>query len=452
MGYRRRVLAYRLMRGFLRASIRVFFRRVKIVGAEHIPADGAVMFCGNHPNSLLDPALVIAFCGRVVSFAAKDVLFRSRFLRIFLNALGAVPIRRRKDHGGGAVDNTDAFAALFSALANGGAIGIFPEGISHDDAHLSKLKTGAARIALGTAKAHGVTVQMVPCGLHYVNPRRFRSSVLIQFGPPIPVGPAQVADDERAAASAITDDLSAALHGLTVNAEDWESVRVLDAVRRLYQPRDITLADRVELARRFNRVYRTVAAQPDVREVFDRVRDYQDRLDALGVTDRALTADTPTLEIARRVLRHLMLMLVWAPLAAVGSLVHLPLIIAIKVTGPALAPRKDVIATTKFIAGFLGIGAVYGTLTALAWWWAGPWMALVALLVLPLTGHATLRVLERSRSLARGATTLLRLALWRREVEALRAERDALEPAVLDAVQRHKPEEMVALFPQRAAT
>ncbi len=445
------MLAYRLMRAFLRASMRVFFRRIEVVGLEHVPREGAVVFCGNHPNSLLDPALIIAFCGRIVAFAAKDVLFRSRFLRVFLDATGAVPIRRRKDHGGGAVDNADVFEALFATLAAGRTMGIFPEGISHDAAQLSKLKTGAARIALGTVDRHGVPVRMVPCGLHYVNPRRFRSSVLVQFGEPIEVGQDRLEayrDDPRAAAVRLTDELTVRLRGLTVNASDWEAVRVLDAVRRLYQPRDIALEARVELSRRFNQVYPSVHERPDVRRIYERVRDYQGRLDDLGVTDRALTAETQPLEIARRVMRHLVLMLVWAPLAAVGLLVHLPLIIAVRLTGPRLAPRKDVIATTKFVAGFLGIGAVYAGLAGLAWWWAGPWVALTTLCVLPLTGHATLRVLERSRGLARGATTLLRLVLWRRHVAALRTERATLETEVIAAVQRYKPEDMVALFPR----
>lgn len=32
-------------------------------------------------------------------FAAKDVLFKSRPLRVILHAMGAVPIARRMDHG-----------------------------------------------------------------------------------------------------------------------------------------------------------------------------------------------------------------------------------------------------------------------------------------------------------------------------------------------------------------
>src|SRR5215510_10701739 len=98
---------------------RVFFRHIEVVGLENIPADGAVVLAG----------------------------------------LGAVPVSRRSDHGGGKVAglagdptveaalraaNEAAFTAMFDVLGKGGAIGIFPEGLSHDESSLAKLKTGAA--------------------------------------------------------------------------------------------------------------------------------------------------------------------------------------------------------------------------------------------------------------------------------------------------------------------
>ena len=89
---------YSWLRMFLRLVVRVFFRQVEVVGLEHVPERGPVIFAGNHPNSLIDPLLIVVSCGRVVRFAAKDVLFRSPFLRPVLRALGAVPIARRSDH------------------------------------------------------------------------------------------------------------------------------------------------------------------------------------------------------------------------------------------------------------------------------------------------------------------------------------------------------------------
>src|SRR5256885_7337691 len=107
------MLAYRFLRWFLGVVVKVFFRQIEVVGAENIPDDAPVIFAGNHPNSLIDPILIVATCGRVVSFAAKDVLFRSRILRVILRALGAVPVARREDHAEVSSQNEKAFEAMF---------------------------------------------------------------------------------------------------------------------------------------------------------------------------------------------------------------------------------------------------------------------------------------------------------------------------------------------------
>ena len=48
------------------------------------------------------------------------------------------------------------------------------------------------------------------------------------------------------------------LRALTVNVPDWATLRVLGAVRRLYQPHQITIEEPTELARRFSSVYETI--------------------------------------------------------------------------------------------------------------------------------------------------------------------------------------------------
>jgi 1-acyl-sn-glycerol-3-phosphate acyltransferase len=445
------VRLYRWLRGFLGIVARVFFRQIEVVGLEHVPDDGPVIFAGNHPNSLIDPVLIVVSCGRVVQFAAKDVLFRSRFLRPVLRALGAVPIARRSDHPDAreaASRNEAAFDTLFAVLAGGGAIGIFPEGLSHDAPQLARLKTGAARIALGVCERHpDLRVHLVPCGLTYMQRRRFRSRVLLQFGPPLIVDAARARDAD--AVAGVTADLERGLRALTVNAEDWETLRVLDGVRRLYQPPAISIEDRVELARRFNGEYPRVKGEPEVRELIARVGAYLDRLDAAGLGDRDLARGLRPGETTLRVARHLVLLLVWLPLALPGAILHAPIGLLVLLAAPLLTPRKDVLAATKLVAGMLLVLAAYAAGFLLLAWRAGVPVALVALMILPITGYATLRVLDRSASLRRGVRTLARLASLGVELQALRAERAALEEAVVRAVNRFRPADMVLLFPRQ---
>lgn len=55
-------------------------------------SNSAVVFCGNHPNSLLAPVLITAWCGRVVHLAAKDVLFSVPILGALLRLMAACPL------------------------------------------------------------------------------------------------------------------------------------------------------------------------------------------------------------------------------------------------------------------------------------------------------------------------------------------------------------------------
>ena len=136
----------------LGGAVRVFFRNVHCVGLENVPPHGTpVIFAGNHPNSLIDPVLIVTTCGRIVHFAAKDKLFQWP-LAPFLRALGCVPIARKVDHGDRKRSNDHALAALTHVLGEGRCMGIFPEGLSHDQSSIQRLRTGCARIALQAAR------------------------------------------------------------------------------------------------------------------------------------------------------------------------------------------------------------------------------------------------------------------------------------------------------------
>ena len=436
------MIAYLMLRRLLRLAALTFFRRLQVVGQEHVPEAGPVMFCGNHPNALLDPVLITCFCGRVVRFATKDTLFDNWLLRPFLAILGAVPVKRKQDHAGVAVSNEEAFEKLFEALAAGHAIGIFPEGISHDDSQLVRLKTGAARIAFGFQDRHPEKrVAVVPCGLNYVTPDRFRSSVLVQFGRALTIDDALLEayrSNRQQVVHAFTADLQARLRSLTVNAEDWETIRVLDGVRRLYQPPRLPFERRIELSRRFNALYPEVKDEPVVRRLYARVRAYLDRLSAAGLTDRDLRRTMLRRETALRVVRHVMLVVVWLPLALLGAVVHLPVGLLLDI-GDRLSPDRILRATLKFSLGVALLLAIYIAVPIAVGMSVGWALGVSAVVLLPLSGYATLRVAERAVALRQIVRAAIRGLTLTSEVRALQAEREALHVEIAQAIERYGP-------------
>ena len=65
----------RAITAFFRFCLRIFFRRIELLGLERVPRHGAVVFAVNHPNGLVDPLFLLCFAPAPVSFLAKAPLF-----------------------------------------------------------------------------------------------------------------------------------------------------------------------------------------------------------------------------------------------------------------------------------------------------------------------------------------------------------------------------------------
>jgi glycerol-3-phosphate O-acyltransferase/dihydroxyacetone phosphate acyltransferase len=382
-------------------------------------------------------------------------------LKPFLWIMGSVPVRRRQDQAPGGparedagpvegaparVDNSEAFDALFSVLEEGEAFGIFPEGISHTRPELAPLKTGAARIALGAA-AKGVPVRIVPVGLTYRRRDRMRSRVLVQLGEPVVVEPGDVdahGADPITAARTLTAKIGNALRALTINAPDFDQLRVLDGVRRLYRPAHVqlTLAQQAELMRRFLGGYeRLKDSDHEVQQFYDDVDHYLLRLRSLGLSDRELRGDPSLWTRIEKLVRHAFFFFVLVPIAIPGIFLHLPVLATAVVAGAALTDRGDVRATIKVVAATVLTLVAYAAV-AVAVVLAneppdGYVYAVVTLAGLLLSGWATIRVLERQADVRRGLGTLVALLHLEREIRALVATRDALRTRLLVIVDKH---------------
>ena len=232
-------MGHRIFIAFTRVIANTFFRRIDVVGLEHVPSEGPLIFAGNHPNALMDGFLLNATCGRwPLHFMASDKLWKYSLLGKLLDATGAVPVARRADYEGD-VDNSKAFDRLYEVLEQGNCMGIFPEGISHVESQLTQLKTGAARIALSVTARGNSAVKIIPCGLNYIHRHRFRSQVLIEFGKPIDINDSWVKEfrqEEQATVKKLTGVLATALTRVTLNAPDRRTLRFIQAARRLDKP------------------------------------------------------------------------------------------------------------------------------------------------------------------------------------------------------------------------
>ncbi|MCH1616754.1 MAG: 1-acyl-sn-glycerol-3-phosphate acyltransferase, partial [Candidatus Poseidonia sp.] len=229
-------LSYRLCRRFYRFLTNIWFREINIVDDENLPKEGGLLYITWHPSGLIDPMLMTSVLPGQLTTVAKHPLFRIPVLGRLLRASNVVPIERpsdSKDLEASRQRNTARLQSLSSLLSKGGSLLIFPEGVTHADAGVRTVRSGAARILLAAireAKENGRPVpNLVPVGLHYSESQRFRerAAVVIERTMDLPEVPENVADDEeqdrldRAWVQTVTGQIATELERVNHSKISW---------------------------------------------------------------------------------------------------------------------------------------------------------------------------------------------------------------------------------------
>jgi 1-acyl-sn-glycerol-3-phosphate acyltransferase len=124
-------IAFRVLVWVFGIALQIFFRRIETVNADRVSGETGSIFVMNHPNGLIDPALVFVAFPTRLSFLAKSTLFKMPVIGWILRVVGALPLYRRIDAGEDVSQNLKTFELCRDLLSKGGSIALFPEGVSH---------------------------------------------------------------------------------------------------------------------------------------------------------------------------------------------------------------------------------------------------------------------------------------------------------------------------------
>lgn len=395
--------ALRLIRLVFGMGLSIFFRRIELHNAANLTRDAGIIFVSNHPNALIDPALIFVSLPQRVAFLAKHTLFAMPVIGWLIRAVGALPLYRQQDSGSDPSKNRETFRVARDLLKSGGAVALFPEGVSHNSPKLLPLKTGAARIALGAVSVGSdpgsLDLRIVPVGLYYTNKTTFRSEALLHFGGEIRVLPVPIdehGNPPREAVRDLTARIEAALREVTLNAESESEIRaarIAEEVVTVTTPESENLAERLALLRRFL----SESAAESGTGLERRLADYERELGRLGI-------ESEFLDLARYskrfVLKHAFLrswyLVLLAPLALAGAVVHfLPYQLCRMIA--ATQTRKgdhDMTSTVKFLAAMVLMPAVWGAIAVCLAWKYGWLPGLLSVPLLFVSGYVALRSLE----------------------------------------------------------
>jgi glycerol-3-phosphate O-acyltransferase / dihydroxyacetone phosphate acyltransferase len=374
------------------------------VAGEAIPASGPVLLVANHPNALLDPALVAVAADRPMRFLARAPLFQHRSIGWLIRGSGAIPVYRRIDDPEQMARNEEMFVAAWEALAQGSAMGIFPEGLSHSEPSLAPLKTGAARVALGAARRLGRPFPILPVGITFRGGKeRFRSEALVLVGRPVPwsdlVPTGRFAPEQ---VRSLTSRVEAGLSRVTVNLRSWEDFPVIEGAESIHHA-EFGRSRSPNPVRWLARMRRTADALERARErraaewealARDIVRHMR-VLEVLRLRPRDLHEVPRTAVALRWTLRNLFFFGIALPLGIVGTLIFYPPYWLVAWAEPRYDLPPDKRATYKVLGGAVAFGGwillIAAGLRELMGWRPALW----ALALLPLLAILTLRIRDR---------------------------------------------------------
>jgi 1-acyl-sn-glycerol-3-phosphate acyltransferase len=449
---RRALVAF--VRWLAEALVRLYYPVRVVEDADRIPIGRPVVFVLNHPNGLLDPIVLGVSTGRAARFLAKSTLFGNPFGRLAMDAFGSIPVYRAKESGARAGDvtrNDETFARCRETLARGGALALFPEGVSHSDPQLKPLKTGAARIALSAEREvserdpSGNTrlgAVVVPVGLFYERKARFRSRVLLAVGAPIETGvllPRYLAD-ERATVDALTDEIKERLDAVVLQAESRELLAGIARVaswtteRRPRDEREDDLAAEHRRARELGAAYERLRARDPARvdAVAAEARDYARTLRHMGVRDPwGLEIE---LIAPGRLLAAVAKVAIALPFAIVGAVLGWPAYRLAGVVAVHGTKDDDLLGTVKLIAGAAFLLVAWIAEAAVVGAMLGAPAGVAVFVGAIVTGYVALRFEELARDTAEALRHLWLRAFHFDTARRLGDRRRALAEAVARAL------------------
>lgn len=382
----------------------IYYSTIRISGTGHIPSAGPTLLVANHANSLIDPVVLGLAVGRRVRYLAKGPLFEIPVVGGLLRWLGMIPVWRAEDDRSRMRENIKALGDAAQALAGGKAVGIFPEGKSHDLRKLEPLFAGTSRIALQALEAGADDLVILPIGINYSEKDLFRSSVWIQVGEPIRAR--EFVESTGGAAKAkkvLGDEIGERLRSVIIHLDDpdWEpyleDLEILDPGSE--RPRGdvaFSLRQRWVIAGALNHF--RVTEPEKVESIGRALAAHHTRLVKRGLRVRSVILRQPGWRrIASLIGRSIQMLLGFLP-ALAGTLHNLIPFLAERGL-VRLIPRAD--RTTTALSR-LAVGIVtFPIWYALVWWWISlyflPWVAWAWTITMPFAGLHAMRYLRVMR-------------------------------------------------------
>ncbi len=235
-------MIYKALKQIVKLALWIFFSKIIVNKKKELPNQGPLIIVVNHPNTFMDPLIVASLFRQQVGFLGNASIFVNKIVNAVFRYFNVIPVYRQKDvESNEPIDNENTFSACTEYLTDGNALMIFPEGSSYHELKLRKIKTGTARIALTTEEQNGfkLGLKILPIGLYYSNPSRFRSKIHINVDQAFEVSDFQeiYEQDKIRAVQKLTERIRMVLDENVITTEDEEQEDLFIKIKRVYKNR-----------------------------------------------------------------------------------------------------------------------------------------------------------------------------------------------------------------------
>mgnify|MGYP000486134643 FL=1 len=183
-------MIYRFFLQIIKISLFFFFKKIVVSGKKNLLNNGPLIIVTNHPNTFMDPLIIVSIMKQQIGFLANAGIFLNSIITRIFSYFNVIPVFRKKDIAPGEKpNNKKSFLKCHEYLDKKGIILIFPEGNSYYELKLREIKTGTARIALSyeSLKGYDENLKILPISLDYSDSIQFRSMVSVTIGKPFSI-------------------------------------------------------------------------------------------------------------------------------------------------------------------------------------------------------------------------------------------------------------------------
>jgi 1-acyl-sn-glycerol-3-phosphate acyltransferase len=183
-------MLYRFAKILMWITLRIFFRKIKIIGIEKLLNNKPAILIANHTASFLDAMVLTVFLKRPMYFFVRGDIFHHPIVFKIFTMIHMVPIFSGDDGKDNLAKNKSTFNRGRDILQGNKLLLIFPEGFSRLSKSITPFKKGTARVAFQTAfdsnLKEDLTIKTVALNYSF---HGFRSDLVIRVGDSIDIAP-----------------------------------------------------------------------------------------------------------------------------------------------------------------------------------------------------------------------------------------------------------------------